>query len=52
MKPEFAPKAETILPAAPAKKESAPKDKSDEKLSPKDVVLKTLQLAKKIKHKK
>jgi len=48
MKPEFAPKSETILPAAPETKDMSTKE---EKLSPKDVVLKTLQLAKKI-HKK
>lgn len=52
MKPEFAPKTETIVPAAPAKKELSTKESTMEKLSPKDVVLKTLQLAKKIKHKK
>jgi hypothetical protein len=39
MKPEFAPKAETIMPPAP-KREAEPKP--EEKLSPKDVVLKTL----------
>ena len=52
MKPEFAPKAETILPASPVSKDTSVKDKLEEKLSPKDVVLKTLQLAKKIHNKK
>jgi hypothetical protein len=41
MKPEFAPKAETIVPS-PIKKDEPKPDKTEEKLSPKDVVLKTL----------